>query len=188
MAKLEISICPDCGLGNPPGTRTCGCGHNFPALPTADEKPKQNLWIATLPAIIVLTVVSGVVVRNFIQFRKVAAVVSSNSAPSAANRNCVETYGITLHTSEFYVSELGAPGPLRRKDAPPELSTVIRGTARNACGVPLKSVRIKINVRDDGGRRGSAWADVGAMAVGQIAAFERAWMGRVTSYEIVEVR
>jgi hypothetical protein len=60
--------------------------------------------------------------------------------------------------------------------------------ASNRCGTPLNNVRIRIGVRDDKGRTGAAWATVGDLGAGQSKAFERAWMGRLTSYQVVEVR
>jgi hypothetical protein len=118
---------------------------------------------------------------------RVAAVITSGAA-AVSNRDlskCVDVYSVTLKTSEFYVPENRFTF---RKNAPRELSTVLTGMASNRCGEPLRNVRIRINVRDEKGGRGSAWANVGDLPIGQAKPFERAWMARVTQYEIGEIR
>jgi hypothetical protein len=145
--------------------------------------------MAVLPGLVVVALATGWMAYHSVQFSRVSNVIvpAASRTPSAGKLKCVETYGITLKTSEFYVSE-GIERFRRPKHAPRELSTVVQGMARNGCGEPLKNVRILINVRDDQGRRGTGWAKVGNLGTGQAAAFERAWIGRVTSYDIVEVR
>jgi hypothetical protein len=96
----------------------------------------------------------------------------------------VETYGITLNTSESYVPEWTVGAPARSATSTPELSTVVRGMARNSCDENLKDVQIRFVVHDDGGRKGDGNFVFETLAVGEVKPFERAWMGRVTSYEI----
>jgi hypothetical protein len=146
--------------------------------------------MALVPGMITVALTTGFVIYQFGQFRGVSGVIApgGGSNPTEGGRECVETYGITLHTSEFFVREMPGSGPFRPKNAPRELSTVVRGNARNGCGQPLKKVQIRIKVHGDDGKNGAAWADVGDLGTGQSKPFERAWMGRVTSYEIAEVR
>lgn len=151
------------------------------------EKNKPKLWLAMMPAVIVLVAVSGIVLRNTVEFGRVtSAIIPGNGAGSSNANRCVETYAVTLHNSEYYVREFG--GIARPKDSPRELSTVIRGMARNVCSEPLQGVRIRIHASDDNGKTGSAWAPVGTLAPGQVRPFERAWIGRVTSYRLGEIR
>jgi hypothetical protein len=188
MANRASWKCPACGGENDAGCALCICGQRPPASVRLVQ-PKGSLWVAALPGLAVLALATGFTAYQFGQFREAsAAVVPGGGAPAAPKLDCVETYAITLHTSEFYVREGGAGLVRRPKNAPPELSTVLRGMARNGCEKPLKNVRVRIRVKDDEGKRGDAWADVGTLAVGQGRPFERAWIGRVTSYEIVDIR
>jgi hypothetical protein len=153
------------------------------------EEPKPRLWLAILPALFTLILTGGFVARQFGQMNKVSKVVTSGPrTPASGPIACVETYSVTMHTSEYYVREMSPIAARRAKDAPPELSTVLRGMARSACEKPLKNVRIRIKVRDDDGKRGDSWAEVGNLEPGQSKPFERAWMGRVSTYEIVEIK
>jgi hypothetical protein len=47
---------------------------------------------------------------------------------------------------------------------------------------------VKIKVKDENGRSGSAWIPVGLLEPGQTAPFKKAWMGRLESYEVAEAR
>ena len=134
-----------------------------------------------------LALATGGIIYQFTQMRKASNALVPGGASSGGTLECVETYGITLHTSEFYVSE-GLTQFKHPKNAPRELSTVLNGVARNNCGKPLNNVRIRIRVRSADGKRGDAWATVGTLETGEAKPFERAWMGPVTTYEIAEIR
>jgi hypothetical protein len=97
---------------------------------------------------------------------------------------CVEPYSVTLTNSEFYVPEGQQFSP--RKST--ELSTVVSGMIRNDCGELRKSVTIHINVRDDDGKRGDGSVTVSDLNPGEAKPFSKAWMGRVTSYEITRIQ
>ena len=124
------------------------------------------------------------------QFNGVAQAITGNNGESRTARlDCVETYALTLHSSEFFVPENhGLVQPKRKDGGPTELSTVLRGMARNNCGEPLHNVRIHMKVADAAGKRGDGWASVGTLERGEVKPFERAWMGRVTTYEVTEIR
>jgi hypothetical protein len=49
-------------------------------------------------------------------------------------------------------------------------------------------VTIHINVRDDDGKRGAGSATVSDLNPGEAKPFSKAWMGRVTSYEITRIQ
>ena len=97
---------------------------------------------------------------------------------------CVEAYSVTLTNSQNYVPE-GQEFVPRNKVEP---STVVSGMVRNDCGESLKSVTIHINVRDDDGKRGDGSVTVEDLNPGEAKPFSKAWMGRVTSYEITKIR
>ena len=108
----------------------------------------------------------------------------SDDSPRPSHQSCVETYGITLNSSEYYVREW-APGiPAANPSGTPELSTVLRGMARNGCGENLKSVKIKFVVRDEEGHTGRGSYLIDSMMIGEVKSFEGAWMGKLTSYEV----
>jgi hypothetical protein len=125
---------------------------------------------------------------------RAAKAINPDSGFTAADpknkQACVETYGITLNLSEYYVREwqLGDPALQKRDDKTPELSTVLRGMARNGCGEDVKNVRIKMVVHDDAGKKGEGFYFIESMAVGEVKAFEKAWMGKVASYEVTTNR
>lgn len=187
----DVRTCPECSCQHKGGGRRCACGYLFTPRPAGeqppDEKPKPKLWLAVLPGVLTVALTAGFAVPKWLEMSRVTGVITSGAkAGSSQNLSkCVDVYSVTLKTSEFYVPENRIQP---RKNAPRELSTVVTGMASNRCGEPLQSVRIRINVRDDRGGRGSAWAKVGDLGVGQAKPFERAWMARITSYEIGEVR
>jgi len=126
-------------------------------------------------------------INGALQFSHAARMInpSSGSPLRASNRpSCVETYGITLDSSEYYVHEWAAGMPAPKANGTPELSTVLRGMARNGCGENLTNVRISFTVHDEAGRKGDGFYLIESMAVGEVRPFERAWMGRVNSYEV----
>ena len=166
-------------------------------MPPPARKPAPKLWLAALPGLLVFLFAAGMFVYSSSQFSQVGAAITAPGPeePGAPPKpspgellSCVETYGVTMHTSEFYVSELGGFRRPRPKNSPNELSTVLRGMVRNNCGRPLRQVGIFIEVRDAEGRRGSAWVAVGNLAQGQADTFEKAWIGRVTEYKVTKVR
>ena len=161
----------------------------------AEDKPKPKIWMALIPGLLTVVLTAGFAIPKWFQFGRVAGVItdggvdrSSSGTATLDLTRCVDVYAVTMKTSEFYVPELRAGSLTRKKNAPRDLSTVVEGMANNRCGKPLKRVRIRMNVRDDQGRRGNGWAEVGDLANGQAKSFERAWMARVTSYEIVEIQ
>lgn len=184
VAEIQKLVCPDCGAELPAGSAGCACGH----LVEFGRKPlNPGTWLILLR----ITVIAGATAFAAYQFAtltRVSRAVTPDGGSSGKSLDCVETYGITLHTSEFYVRELGSSAAPRPKNAPPELSTVIRGMARNGCGKRLNNVRIRIKVRDEAGNRGDSWAYAGTLEPGEAKPFERAWMSRVVAHEIVEIR
>jgi hypothetical protein len=192
---MELRKCPECGREDPVIGPRCLCGYAFPTpLPAHDAagpgESKPRLWIALIPGLLTIVLVAGAAIPRWLQFNRVSGVITSGSKTTsdAAPRGrleCVDVYALTLKGSEFYVPE---NTPWRTRNAPREMSTVVEGMASNRCGKPLKNVQVRIKVRDDKGRGGSGWAKVGDLGAGQAKAFERAWMGRVTSYEVAEVR
>ena len=153
------------------------------------DGPKLSLRsIRWLLALTLIALAGGFVAFQYMNMIRVAEAISPGGTSAVNGRGCVETYGITLHTSWSHVREYSLLAPRQGKNAPNEEATVLRGMARNGCGEPLRNVRVKINVRDASGSKGSGWADVGVLAIGQVRSFEKAWMGRVTSYEVVEIR
>lgn len=145
------------------------------------------LWLAALPAAVITIFFVVPAIRQF----SGAALAMDPTLESSRKSNrpsCVETYGITLNSSEYFVREwaLGIPAPNRSNT--PELSTVLRGMARNGCGEDLKNVHIRFVVHDHNGHKGDGYYLIETLAIGEAKPFERAWMGRVTSYEITTDR
>ena len=112
------------------------------------------------------------------------AVSATDTAKVSKSLACVETYGVTLTNSEYYVPE----GQQFSPRTTPEVSTVVSGMVRNDCGEPLNSVTIHIKVRDASGKRGDGLATVSELNSGEAKPFSHAWMGRVTSYEIGKIQ
>jgi hypothetical protein len=155
-----------------------------PAAPDPIEPGKTKLpkWLAVLPALVFVAIVTG---RALVQMGQAArAVTGKDTSQPAPSLSCVETYAVTLSNSEFYVPE----GQQFRPRQTPQISTVVSGMVRNECGEPLKSVTIPIRVRDDDGKRGEGSVTVSELNPGQAKLFSKAWMGRVTSYEIGKIR
>ena len=126
-----------------------------------------------------------------LQFSHVARAIDPHSVdfPTQSSRPlCVETYGIHLNASEYYVREWAMGIPANNPNKTPELSTVLSGMARNGCGENLKNVRIRFVVHDKEGRKGDGYYLIESLAIGEAKPFERAWMGRVTSYEVTADR
>ncbi len=123
------------------------------------------------------------------QFARVTGTMSPSSSGVVSKRlSCVDTYGVTLDLSEYYVRDNGSGIPMPRKNQTPEVSTVVRGMARNGCGEKLQNVHLRFVVHDDGGQKGEGAVLIDSLADGESKPFEKAWMGRVTSYEIAADR
>jgi hypothetical protein len=137
--------------------------------------------IAALPALIA----TCFAVNAFMQMGHASKAISGDdTSKTSKSLQCVETYAITLTNSEYYVRE----GTWNPPTGTPEVSTVVAGMVRNDCGEPLKKVTIDINVHDDAGKRGSGSVVIFDLNPGEAKPFSKAWMGHVTSYEIVKIQ
>jgi hypothetical protein len=143
---------------------------------------KLPKWVAALPGLLLVTFFAG---RAFVEMTLATRAMSPQQAftPSTWHA-CVDTYAVTLSNSEFYVPEGQQFAPRQSKD----ISTVLSGMVRNGCGEQLKSVTIPITVHDDDGKRGEGTVTVSELYPGEVKSFSKAWMGRVTSYEIGKIR
>jgi len=112
------------------------------------------------------------------------AVSGNDTSRPSKSLACVEAYGVTLTNSQNYVPEGQEFSP--RQIVEP--STVVSGMVRNDCGEVLKSVRVHINVSDDTGKRGDGAVTVTDLNPGEAKPFSKAWMGRVTTYEIAKIQ
>ena len=147
------------------------------------RKPAFRLWIAALPGLLIVT---GFAVNAIVQMGQASRAISGNGTSKAIKSlRCVETYAVTLTSSEYYVREGDV---FKSQKTTPEVSTVVSGMVRNDCGDPLKSVTIHINVRDDDGKRGEGSVTIAGLNTGEAKPFSKAWMGRVTSYEIDKIQ
>jgi len=161
-----------------------------PASQPEPPAPKRRfpLWMAALPGVLMA---GYFVVNATVQFSNAARVIGPTfgGGPKESNRlACVETYGVTLDLSQLYVPEWQVGMAARSPNALVQLSTVLRGMARNGCGENLKNVHLRFSVKDDIGRTGDGFISIDSMAIGEAKPFEKAWMGRVTSYEIAADR
>jgi len=152
------------------------------------SRPKRfPMWVAALPGLLFMIVAMVSLVRA----SKAVNPAAGDPAVTPNKPACVDTYGITLNLSEYYVREwqLGDPVlPQRGDNKTPELSTVLRGMARNGCGEDVKNVRLKMVVHDDAGKKGEGFYFIEKMAAGEVTAFEKAWMGKVVTYEVTSNR
>jgi hypothetical protein len=127
-------------------------------------------------------------VNAAVRFSNVTGVITGDHPSSSKRLTCVDTYGITLNLSDEYVPEF-APGiPAVNPNKSPQISTVLTGTARNGCQENLTNVRIRFEVRDESGKKGEGTYLIESLPVGDVKPFKRAWMGRVTSYEVTAER
>lgn len=155
-----------------------------PSAPDSNGPKTTKLprWLAAVPGLVIAIIFAG---RAFVQMGQASRAFSGDDTPRhSKSLSCVDAYAITLSNSEFYVPEGQQFAP--RKST--EISTVINGMVRNDCGEPLKSVTIHIDVRDDAGKRGSGSVTISGLNSGEAKPFTKAWMGRVTSYEIVNIQ
>lgn len=164
---------------------------------TQARKTAPNLWLAVLPGVLVFAGATGMYFYSSFEFSRVGAAITEPPKEEAGGvtrpspdelMSCLETYGVTMHTSESYVPEMGGFPRQRQKNGPSELSTVLRGMIRNNCGRRLRRAEIFLEVRDAEGKAGSGWAAVGSLDHGQADTFEKAWMGRVTEYKVTKAR
>jgi hypothetical protein len=138
--------------------------------------------LAAVPGLVIALIFAG---RAFVQMGQASLAVSGGASfTPSKSLSCVETYSVNLANSEYYVPEGQQFSP--RTTA--EISTVVSGMVRNDCGKPRKSVRINISVRDDSGKRGDGSVTVEDLNPGEVKEFKKAWMGRVTSYEIGKIQ
>lgn len=149
-----------------------------PIEPKRVEFPR---WLAVLPGLL-LVLFFGV--RAGIQTGQAARAITGTTPSASKTLACVETYGVNFANSEYYVPE----GQQFLARQTPELSTVLNGMVRNDCGEALKSVTIHINVRDENGKRGNGSVTIFELNPGEAKPFTKAWMGRVTSYEIGKIQ
>lgn len=122
--------------------------------------------------------------RGMVQMGTASRAISPEVSRPAKALTCVDAYAITLSNSEYYVPEGQQFVPRESRD----ISTVLNGMVRNNCGEPLKSVTVHIKVSDDAGKRGTGSVTVSDLNSGEAKAFSKAWMGRVSSYEIVKIQ
>lgn len=155
----------------------------IPSIPNPIEPKPAKLpwWLGVLPGLLIVTIFAG---RAFVQIGHASKAISGGDTAKPPALTCVETYGVNLTNSEYYVRE----GQQFLPRTTPEISTVVSGMVRNDCGKPLKSVIIHIKVRDDAGKRGEGAVTVSNLNPGVAQPFSKAWMGRVTSYEIVRIQ
>jgi len=143
---------------------------------------KLPRWLAAAPGLLLVTFFAS---RAFLQMGQASRAITGNPAPRhARSLSCVDTYAITLSSSENYVPE-GQEFVPRQST---EISTVVNGMVRNDCGEQLQSVTIPITVRDDDGKRGNGTVTIPDLYPGEVKSFSKVWMGRVTSYEIGTIR
>jgi hypothetical protein len=156
--------------------------------PPSAPKRRLPLWVAALPALLIPIFL---MVRATVQFSAAAKTfnpVSSDQQKSSNRLACVETYGITLNSSQLNVPEWQVGIPANSGNSTPQLSTVLRGMARNGCDENLTEIRLHFVVHDDAGRKGEGFFLINSLSTGDAKPFEKAWMGRVASYEITASR
>jgi len=157
----------------------------IPYEPDSARRQKAGFrpWIAALPALVIVTIFAA---NALVQIGQASRAISgSDTSKVSKSLQCVEVYGVTLTNSEYYLPE----GTWSRDPQKPlELSTVVSGMVRNNCGEPLRTVTIHINVRDDDRRRGDGSVSVSGLSPGDAKPFSKAWMGRITSYEIAKIQ
>ena len=158
-----------------------------PASPQPSS-PKRSfpLWSAALPGLLIAIYL---VVRTTVQFASAAKAINPSAGNSQKTSNrlaCIDTYSVTLDSSQLYVPEWQAGIPMNSA-TPSQPSTVLRGMALNSCGENLRNVQLLFVVHDDAGKKGEGFFQIADIAAGEAKPFEKAWMGHVTSYEITAV-
>lgn len=182
--------CGQCKNDNPADAPVCICGQERPAPsvpgPSASKR-RFPLWIAGLPGLIAVGIL---MINAAVQFGRVAGKINPNATDSSKSpgTHCVETYGVTLRSSDLYVRESPMGIPANAPNTTPEMSTVVRGMVHNGCGEDLRNVRIRFVVSDEAGKKGTGTYQIDSLAIGEAKPFERAWIGRVTSYEVTADR
>jgi hypothetical protein len=180
--------CRQCGNENPAAAPTCICGNAAPqAASGTPSQPRRRfpLWAAALPGLLLPVYFF---VNAAVRFSNATGSITGDHPNSSKTLTCVDTYGITLNLSDQYVPEM-APGiPAVNPNNSPEVSTVLTGTARNGCQENLTNVRIRFEVHDDGGKKGEGTYLIESLPIGDAKPFARAWIGRVTSYEVTAER
>lgn len=180
--------CAECGNENPAAAPTCICGKVAPQVGLEQAvQPRRRfpLWVAALPGLLLPVYFF---VRAAASFSSVTGAIGGDHPNPSKRLTCVDTYGITLNLSDQYVREVAPGMPAVNPNKSPEVSTVLSGVARNSCQENLKNVRIRFEVHDDSGKKGEGTYLIESLPVGDVKPFERAWMGRVTSYEVTAER
>ena len=176
--------CPQCGNENPAAAPTCICANAAPqAAFVTPSQPKRRfpLWAGALPGLLLPLYFF---VNAAVHFSNVKGTITGDHPNPSKKLACVDTYGITLNLSDQYVPEL-APGiTAANPNLSPQVSTVLTGTARNGCQENLTNVRIRFEVHDESGKKGEGTYFIESLPIGDVKPFKRAWMGRVTSYEV----
>ncbi len=178
--------CGNCHRQNPAGAPLCIYCQASPSVPVLEPsgiKRRYPLWMAVLPGLIFI-------IYAMLQVSRATRAIGPGPGNPGPEKvlSCVETYDITLNLSEYYVPEWSPGMPASNPSNSPQLSTVLRGMARNGCGENLKNVRIKFVVHGDSGQKGDGSYTIESMAMGEVKPFEKAWMGRVASYEVAAER
>ncbi|MGO9634495.1 MAG: hypothetical protein ACLPX1_11445 [Steroidobacteraceae bacterium] len=127
-------------------------------------------------------------VNAAVRFSNVTGTITGDHPNPSKRLTCVDTYGITLNLSDQYVPEWAPGMPAVNPNKSPEVSTRLTGVARNGCQENLTNVRIRFEVHDDSGKKGEGTYLIDSLPIGDVKPFERAWMGRVTSYEVTVER
>jgi hypothetical protein len=178
-------ICDRCQKENPAGAPLCIHCEATPdaSHPEPSRSPRRYpLWLAA-----VIPATLFVVFATVSMLRVSQRITADPSIPvrDPSRASCVETYGITLNQSEYYVREYTSAFSANKPNgSTPELSTVLKGMAHNTCGENLKNVRLHMVVHDADGRKGDGFFLIQNIADGEVQSFERAWMGRVVTYEV----
>jgi len=126
-----------------------------------------------------------------LQFSRAAGNISQGSGKPQREPDrlaCVDTYAITLNPSDQYDREWTLGMPANSPNQSREFSTVVRGMARNDCGENLANIKLRFVVHDDAGKKGEGVYLIEKLGLGEVKPFERAWIGRVVSYEITADR
>jgi hypothetical protein len=186
--ELENWTCGYCKNVNPAGAPLCICGQLAPTASAGDSpRPKRPfpLWAAAVPGLLIAIFFS---VNAMLQFSRAAGTIAPKPLREPDHLACVDTYAVTLNPSDQYVREWTLGAPANSPNQSPEVSTVVRGMARNDCGENLVNIRLRFVVHDDAGKKGEGVYLIEKLGVGEVKPFDRAWMGRVVSYEITADR
>ena len=140
--------------------------------------------MAAIPAFLLTMVSIG---WSFLRYAGVLPALDGFSLVNSHARACASAYGLTVYSSEHYISaDAPRPGPGEVQQR--ELATVVSGMVENKCAENLGEVRILLHVHDSAGKLRAAWATVHNLAPNQSKPFERAMIGQFSSPEVIEIR